>query len=400
MTSYLIPFLLSAGVCILLTPATRRLAFVVGAIDAPGGRRMHREPTSRLGGVAIVVAVFVALVVATALDQRATVALRSTSLWGAAAAVAAVAITGCLDDVFGLSAPIKLLVELLAALMAFANGYCIDRLFNLSLGYMSLPATLVWIVVVTNGFNLVDGMDGLAAGIGVIISATLFVFSLMLGSVQGALVLAALSGALLGFMPYNFPPARVFLGDGGSLSIGIILALISIQTSNKLAAGIAIIAPALAMGLPLAEITVTVMRRTLRRIHVVRRDGGKERYDFLFIGKTALLSADCDHIHHRLLSLGLSKAKAVLTYIWLFYSLAHGRICSGSIPRACLRHCCLLSVVLRWQRFEHLGYEELRPLRRGTLLPIFDIRRLNLKIVPTSCSTWLASIWGTWPRSQ
>jgi UDP-GlcNAc:undecaprenyl-phosphate/decaprenyl-phosphate GlcNAc-1-phosphate transferase len=195
--------------------------------------------------------------------------------------------------------------------------------------------------------------------------------------VQGALVLAALTGALVGFLPFNFPPARLFLGDTGSLSIGIILALMSIETSNKLAAGLAILVPALAMGLPLVEITTTILRRVLRAVHVVRREEGKERYEFLFLGKAALFTADRDHIHHRLLSLGLNGRKAVLILyvVTVLMCIAGFALAfSRGVNQALLLATCGIAAVAA---VRHLRYEELQPLNRGILMPILEMRGLN-----------------------
>jgi UDP-GlcNAc:undecaprenyl-phosphate GlcNAc-1-phosphate transferase len=379
--TYLVLFVLSGAVCSVSMPVIRRLAFLLGAIDMPGGRRLHQVPTPRLGGIGILIAIATGLAVTSVRDPHTQLALTSTRWLGAIAAVALVAFAGITDDVVGLSALTKLAVEVFAACLAFSSGYRIDMLFNLSLGWMSIPATIAWIVVVTNAFNLIDGMDGLAAGVGTIIGAALLVFSLSLRSQPGAWVLAALTGALLGFLPFNVPPARMFLGDGGSLSIGLILALVSVDTSNKLAAGIAIAVPIVAMGFPLAEITITVLRRMLRRIHVVRRDGDKERYEFLFAGNVALFSADRDHIHHRLLSLGLSKERVILT-LYLATLLACGAgfgvAISRGLNRALLLGVSGATVVIAVRR---LGYEELRPFNRGTLMPIFDSRGINVKPV-------------------
>ncbi len=360
-------------------PFNRRLAFIVGAIDVPGGRRLHQVPTPRLGGIAILLAIVVGLVVTAVLDSSSALTLASTRWLGATATVGLVAIVGVTDDVFGLPAPIKLAAEILAAILALLSGYRIDILFNLPLGWLGIPVTIGWIVVVTNAFNLIDGMDGLAAGVGVIISATLFAFSLSLNSRPGALAMAALTGALVGFLPFNLPPARVFLGDSGSLSIGIIFALVAIETSNKLATGIAMLVPALAMGLPLAEITITVLRRALRGVHVVRRDDSKERYELLFVRRTALFSADRDHIHHRLLSLGLSKKKAVATlYLATLLACIAGfglAVSRGRNQALLLAVCGAVAIVAVRQ----LKYEELRVFHRGTLMPMFDLRGVNLK---------------------
>jgi UDP-GlcNAc:undecaprenyl-phosphate/decaprenyl-phosphate GlcNAc-1-phosphate transferase len=374
---YLFTALLSAGVCPLLALPLRRFALLVGAIDVPGQRSVHRAPTPRLGGVAILLACATGLAMVCAFDRYALTALTSSSLWTAAAAVALVGMAGIGDDIFSLSALTKLLVEIAASVLAFVGGYGINTFLKLPLGWLSFPATMMWILVVTNAFNLVDGLDGLAAGIAAIISAAMFMLSLLLNSVQGALVLAALTGALVGFLPFNFPPARLFLGDSGSLSIGIILALMSIETSNKLAAGLTILVPTLAMGLPLVEITTTVLRRILRAVHVVRREEGKEHYKFLFAGNAALFTADRDHIHHRLLSLGLNRRTAVLilyAVTVLLCTAGFALAFSRGVNQALLLATCGIAAVAA---VRHLRYEELQPLNRGILMPILEMRGLN-----------------------
>ncbi len=357
---------------------------MVGAIDVPDGkRRLHKVATPRFGGVSILISVATTLALISVLSPGARAGIITPRLFGAVPAIVIVAIAGVLDDVFNLSASTKLVVEIVAAAVAFVGGYRFDSLFSLPLGALCLPATVVWIVAVTNAFNLVDGMDALASGVGVIIGSSLFAFALYLGALQETLMLAALTGALIGFLPFNLPPARIFLGDSGSLSVGMILALVSIDASNKLAAGIALVVPALAMGLPLAEITITVLRRALRRVHVVRRGESKEEYQFLFVGAAAVFSADSDHIHHRLLSLGLSKRRAVLTlYTATLLACAAGFMVSISrgVNQALILTGCGIAAI---GAVRYLKYEELRPLSRGTLMPLFEIRGLNLRLFHT-----------------
>jgi len=173
-------------------------------------------------------------------------------------------IVGLIDDCWALGPWLKLALEITAAVAVVIYDYRIGNILGVRLGWLELPVTVAWLVALTNAFNMIDGLDGLAAGVGAMVTTTLFLLSLYLGNVGAALILALLGGALIGFLPYNFHPARIFLGDSGSLFIGFVLAVTSVATSNKLATLVAILVPILALGLPLAELVVTTLRRLLR----------------------------------------------------------------------------------------------------------------------------------------
>jgi UDP-GlcNAc:undecaprenyl-phosphate/decaprenyl-phosphate GlcNAc-1-phosphate transferase len=303
----------SAALSLVATPVVRRIAISCGAVDVPGGRRIHSAPTPRFGGLAVFLSIILALAVACLTDSfvAGTLLAHSAEVAGLFAATTVLMVVGLVDDRHSLRPVSKLAGQILAGIIVVVAGCRIDTVVRIDLDWLGPPATVFWIVAIINAVNMVDGVDGLAAGIGLIISATLFSISLYLGNIESTLILAALSGALLGFLCYNFYPACIFLGDSGSLLIGFLLAVSAIQSSSKAATVSAIIWPLLALGLPLAELALTTLRRTLRVVGVVRLDMRTQRYEFCFFGSAALFTADRDHIHHRLLATGLTHGRVV-----------------------------------------------------------------------------------------
>jgi UDP-GlcNAc:undecaprenyl-phosphate GlcNAc-1-phosphate transferase len=192
---------------------------------------------------------------------------------------------------------VRLLAQAAAALYLYANGFEMSVVSNpagqpFTLGWLSLPLTVLWVVGLSNAFNLIDGLDGLAAGVGFFANSVVFIFALLNGRWEIAVFSAALAGALLGFLRYNFSPATVFLGDSGSLSIGFVLAALSLRGSTKSSTAVAVIAPLLALGFPIVDTAMAMLRR-------------------LLAGRS-IMEADADHIHHRMLRLGLRPRQAVM----------------------------------------------------------------------------------------
>src|SRR5262245_60232276 len=221
-------FLLS----LLLTPLVRGLAVRRGWLDRPDGRRKsHAEPVPRLGGVAVFVSFLLACGIVLALVEDTTVfgpAFRE-ALFHLALAGTAVMLVGLADDLRGVPPVTKLMVQAAAALYLYLHGYRVVLLSNpfgerFDLGLLSLPITLLWFIGASNAFNLIDGLDGLAAGVGMFATGTVFVTALVNDSWEASLLAAALGGALIGFLRYNVSPASVFLGDSGSLFVGFALA--------------------------------------------------------------------------------------------------------------------------------------------------------------------------------
>ena len=300
MARYLLTFTIAAAIAAATTPLVRRLALALGAVAKPGGRHLHAGRIPRLGGLAVLAGALGALAIASASGVALTELLAAygwRSGWLLAGVLIVVAV-GAVDDVVGLGPLAKLAWQILAGVMALAGGYGFQAVTNpltggvVDFGLLGPLVTLAWVVGVTNAFNLIDGLDGLAAGVGLIASLTLVAVSLIEQRPDAALLASALGGALAGFLYFTFNPARIFLGDSGSLLLGYALAVLSMQSLQKGTTTVLIIVPLLALGLPLMDTALALARRGLA-------DG-------------AVLRADASHIHHRLLLRGLSHRRAVL----------------------------------------------------------------------------------------
>ncbi len=294
---------LSACVTYGLTPLVRRLAIRVGAVDIPKDeRRVHTKPIPRMGGLAI----FIGFLVAYALFSEMEFIKMAAIIFGASLMV----ITGIIDDIHTISAKTKLLFQLLAAIVLYACGIRIEFFSNfihpdqgmIPLGIVSFPVTVFWIVGITNTVNLIDGLDGLAAGISSIGAITLTLVALQFGGQdialaahmnEVALLTIIIAGACIGFLPHNFNPARIFMGDAGSLMLGFLLASASVDGALKGTAVVAVAIPVLALGLPIFDTTFAILRR-------------------LMSGRS-IAEADKGHLHHRLLQVGMNQKRAVLT---------------------------------------------------------------------------------------
>ncbi len=252
MIIFLILFLIAFALSWALSPAIRQVAFQVGAVDFPNERKIHTVPTPRVGGVIIVVSLSGAFLAAFGLAHLApsSLAIDLTHWWPVLAGGVIVFLGGLFDGIRPLPVGGKFLIQTAGALIAMGLGVRIDNvsLFGsdlMNLGLFALPLTFLWIVAITNAFNLVDGVDGLTVGLGSIAAGTCATLFFLQGDVQDALVLIVVLGALLGFLPHNFNPASIYLGDCGSLLIGYVLAVTAIIGTQKTATALAIFVPLL-----------------------------------------------------------------------------------------------------------------------------------------------------------
>lgn len=307
---YVGAFALGLIFCLLLTPLARKLARQLGMMDQPDARRIHSVPTPRGGGLAILLSFHAALAIMfyVGLGQYT---LSLTYAWWLVflQASAVLAIIGFMDDKFGLSPWLKLAGQVLAATLMYMNGFGVEHVFGLEVPeWVDYCATLVWFVLLTNAFNLIDGLDGLASGLALIAALGLAGSLLLRGMPGDTLPLLILAGACLGFLRYNFNPASVFLGDTGSLFLGFALASMSLVSSSKGTLVTTLAVPLLAMGIPLYDTLLAVWRRSVRAflpLGTVERAAGRMR----------VMQADKDHLHHRFLDLGFSQRRvAVLLY--------------------------------------------------------------------------------------
>lgn len=289
----------AALVSLLITPRVIRLALAKNLVDRPGTRKMHFTPIPRIGGTVIALAMFCGAVPMLFLLPNS--AMPNEGWHHQVIALLCLSLTMCLvgfiDDLYGLRARVKLVAQLAAAVAACSFGIRIDVLGLvdnnvLELRWLTWPITILWIVGVTNAVNLIDGLDGLAAGIAAITCAAVAIFSVYTDQIVMGMLMLAMLGSLTGFLFYNFNPARVFMGDSGTLFLGFFLGCSSVICSSKAHTIVGIALPLLSLGLPVFDTVLSIIRRLLER-----------RSPF---------SPDRGHIHHRLIALGLNHKTVVL----------------------------------------------------------------------------------------
>lgn len=270
-----------------LTPPVRVLAFKIGAVDVPlDGRRVHKKPIPRIGGLAI----YISFTVTTMLFCDFSREL--VTIWIGGGLLVCL---GILDDIFRLNAWYKLFVQMLVTIFAVFNGCIIDHI-NLGgayvdLGYFAIPVSVFWIAGLTNAINFIDGLDGLACGVSAISSLSLLTVILLNGDFISALICGILFGSCVGFLPFNSNPARIFMGDTGALFLGYSLAVLSVQGVFKLHAMLSFLVPLMIFALPIFDTTFAILRRVV---------AGKSPF-----------APDRGHIHHRLIDMGFTQKESV-----------------------------------------------------------------------------------------
>lgn len=297
--TYLAVLIMSAMASFILTPWVRRLAFKIKAIDVPDARKVHKDPMPRLGGLAVFGGFCAPWAAFYLLDNRVTATFQNYEKLFLALMIAAtlMLLLGVADDVKGLSAREKFPYQIFTALALYFGGFQINVVSNpfgdaFHLGWLSLPISILWIVGVTNAINLIDGIDGLATGVTIFISLSLAIINIYNDNIMVALLTICLAGSCLGFLPYNFSPARIFLGDSGSLFIGLVLASIGIISLFKVTTATIVVVPLVLFGVPLFDTTAVMFGRLLRG--------------------DPLFRADKTHLHHRLLRMGMTHRQAAL----------------------------------------------------------------------------------------
>lgn len=302
---YFISFALAFIVSFATTPIAKKVAFYIGAVDVPkDNRRMHKKPIARLGGLAIFSGFIMALLFGLMSTFIGGTGIIPTSqLLGLLVGVFIIVGIGIVDDIKQLGPKIKFIFQILAAIaVVWISGDKISFITNpfaasgstLEISdFIAYPLTIFWIVGITNAINFIDGLDGLAAGVSSISYLSLMFISILFGQVQSAMIIAILAGSTLGFLPYNFNPAKIFMGDTGSTFLGFTLGVISIQGLMKTYAAISIVIPVLVLGLPLFDTTFAILRRLIKRKPIMAPDRG--------------------HLHHRLIDMGFSQKQSVVT---------------------------------------------------------------------------------------
>ena len=324
-------FIVSFAFTFATTPLVRQFAFKIGAIDIPkDNRRMHKKPTPRIGGLAIIFGFTVATL---------CFAQPSRQLYGTLAGAAIIAVMGVIDDCKNLPAKLKFVIQIIAALVVvFAGDIKIDVFTNPNFlsdnpywvlpEWLSVTLTVIWIVFITNAVNFIDGLDGLAAGVSAIMSISLVFISIRVGEYSIAILGIALMGSCFGFLPFNFNPAKIFMGDTGSTFLGFMLATLSIQGVFKSYAVISFAVPLLILGLPLFDALFAMIRRILR-------------------GQSPM-TADRGHLHHRLVDMGFSQKQTVfiLYAISGVLGITAVLLAESGVLRALLLVICVLILLL------------------------------------------------------
>ncbi|KOF57214.1 MULTISPECIES: glycosyltransferase family 4 protein [Clostridium] len=289
-------FFIAIFVSFISTPFVRKFAKAINAIDVPkDARRVHKKPIPKLGGLAIYLGFLTALILKNGPITRHEIGILIGSF--------IIVIGGVTDDLINLKPLQKILFQIAAACALIAFGIKISMITNpisnlnsyIKIGYaLGIILTLIWIVGITNAFNLIDGLDGLAAGTGIISASTMALIAFLNGQsrIEAQILSLILAGAILGFLPYNFNPASIFMGDVGAQLIGFLLAAISIEGAIKSASAVVIAVPILAFGLPIYDTIFAIIRRK--------------------INGRPIMQADKGHLHHRLLAMGLSQKQAVI----------------------------------------------------------------------------------------
>jgi UDP-GlcNAc:undecaprenyl-phosphate GlcNAc-1-phosphate transferase len=309
MTPFIVLLVAGALFGLLFTPLVTSASTALGLVDAPGGRKVHSAAVPRVGGLAVCGAAIVAWLAAGLIlgDGSLPPPVAQPMLPLVLAAMLVFAI-GLADDLKPLPVWPKLLVQTSAAAVVVASGVGIERLTlggsTWHLGILTYPLTFVWIIGLTNAFNLIDGIDGLAAGIAVIAGGACAAILVWRGHVGEALLLTTLVGGALGFLLFNLPPASIFLGDGGSLLFGFVLASTAITGWQKGATALAAGVPLLIFALPIADSGAALIRRLLRR--------PEARPTTVWTILRQIAEPDREHIHHRLMALGWPTRRVVL----------------------------------------------------------------------------------------
>lgn len=384
-------FVLAFAASTLLTPLVRRLAERFGVMDAPGGRKIHDRPKPLLGGLGIFLSFGLAVLVAEwrgvkfPLVGGETVPLQPLLLGSLL-----VVVLGIVDDVVSVKPAVKFLFQCVAGLILVGSGIAIQAVSDpmepdyvqIHLGVWGMLLSLLWVVGITNALNLIDGLDGLASGVALIAAASFGVLAYLKGGHEGMVILCAiLAGSIGGFLRYNFYPAKIFLGDTGSLFLGFTLASISILGNYKSATVVSLLVPILALGLPILDTLVAMARRLLRSLHLFEVDPQTKKLRVLFFGESAVWKADQDHIHHRLLQFGLSQRKAVAVLYGVSLLLAVAALSMNFFHGMNYGYFMAAVGILTFLSIRRLGYREFRVPTEDSLLWMYRQRFVGVRLV-------------------
>ena len=300
---YIAIFASAFAITLVTKKKKKKISIKCGAIDYPKDRGMHKKPMPRMGGIAIILGFMISVL----LLIRYIPDIEMKQFIGFMVGASIIVVLGIFDDIYTLRARLKLCIQIIAGLVVVYTGTRINVVlwpFTAYLQKLSGPITLIWIIGVTNAVNLIDGLDGLAAGVSSIASLCLMVLCILTGSETAVVLTAALAGSCLGFLPRNFNPAEIFMGDTGATFLGFVLAVTSIMGVFKGYAILAVIVSMLSLGLPIFDTLFAMGRR--------------------FIQHKPIMEADRGHLHHRLIDRGFSQRQAVI----ILYGIS---LCCGMV---------------------------------------------------------------------
>jgi UDP-GlcNAc:undecaprenyl-phosphate/decaprenyl-phosphate GlcNAc-1-phosphate transferase len=338
---HLIAFLVAAVVVLWTTPDVRNIGIKSGRVDQPGGRKVHQRPMVRLGGVSIFAGTIISLLIVWWLGGFGILpSEKEWQIWGVTLGGVGFFMIGLADDLLNLSPLTRLVMQVIVAAGAWKAGVSIDFVSIPTVGivhleWLSLPITVIWLVGMVNAINWIDGLDGLAAGVSGIAAVVMLVVALFMRQPAAALIAAALAGASLGFLRYNFNPAQIFMGDGGAYFMGFTLASVGVIGLVKIPAFTAVLLPYLILAVPIVDMSAVIL---------VRLRHGKSPF-----------SADKRHLHHRLLQAGLSHRLTVLFIYSLTLWVGSLALAIAGIPSGIAyawATTCLLSLI-SWRVWKH-----------------------------------------------
>jgi len=382
-------FLLAAGISFLVTPFIIKLAYKLGAIDRPDGRKIHTNPTPRFGGVGIFISFIITLIIIQYFFPKTNLSNSADNfnLPVLGFALLLVLLVGATDDIKNLKPGQKFLVQFLAATLIYLSGIKISAITNpftgslIDLGYLSFPLTIIWLTGITNAFNLIDGLDGLATGTGIIAGLTIFAISLFNNDITSAVLGIILAGSLFGFLGYNFNPAKIFLGDSGSLFAGFTLAVLSIQSSTKGSTAFSLIIALLALGVPIIDTSLAMLRRIF-----VWFLPGQSKNKSIATKLHSMFLPDKRHIHHRLMASGYSQRTTVL--LLYLVSSAFG-VCAVLVTAGSLNASLLIIGlgIFLIVAAKKLGYKEISLFSNGILLHFYKLTILKHSVLQICLDT-------------
>lgn len=383
-SAFIIPIIISA----FITPFIIKLAKYVGAIDEPNERKVHTDPTPRLGGLAIYLSFFISFGIICLLYHQFFVMtmmdLSSKLMLGGA--LTFILLLGVWDDIQTLRPGIKFLVQFVIANLIYFAGFKISSLTNVlnsgfvDVGYLDYPITILWIIGVTNAFNLIDGLDGLAPGVAVISSVTIGILTYLQGDLWTTLLVTVLAGAILGFLWYNFNPAQIFLGDAGSLLLGFTLAIVSMKSYTKTTTIFPVMLPVLVLGFPIMDTIVAMIRRFLKSF-IPNKNGESESVSLFNILHSIFLP-DKSHIHHQLIQKGYSQKSTVLLLYLVsgLYSMGALGLTVAKSQSAVVLILFATVLVTIWG-IKKLRYREMEVLHNGIFLTLYKRGILKRKLI-------------------